>query len=471
MLTKEFPEIAKNSPEELAWHYSKACDLDLDPPRSSYTQKAAHWWHRAGETATDRLALSEALLALKRARRYARKASRIEGDNDSELHILLDITTASELQYGPGARDVRRACDAAQRLAKNGNELSFVFRAQWADWLFTYVRGDFKKSLEIATRLAHSPAHQDVAVLQLEAHHAMWDTLFHLGELHKAVQHHHLGAVLAQDITVEQCKRGFAGHAANVCNHLRSALAFWLLGDIVHSRHLAQRGLTLAGTLDHTQSMVHAHCYTAILGILAGTPDEIIAHAASALEIAEDRSLRPLMAFARTLKNIGELQEKPSQRVLQALEDNLAERRRLGIRLFETLFQACLADGYLKVGDLQNGMKVIAEAFEVSNDTGELVFRSELHRIMGELQTASSSKNRQKAKAQFTQAMEWAARTGARLLEVRTLNSLNRFIRSYRASKKERLSAQERLKATLRCFSHGSDCQDLTEAVRIIQDT
>ena len=471
MLEKEFPESSCHSPEVLARHYSRASDLDIDPANCSHLEKATHWWHRAGEVATDRLALKEARLALGRARRYARKANRKQANRDSELHLLLDIITASELQDGPAAREVRRACEAAQQLAKDGNELSLVFRARWKDWLFAHVRGDFHRALEMAARLTLKPAHQETPVLLLEAHHAMWDTLFHLGQLARAARHHYLGGVLTAEIPPEQRRRGFAGHFAGVCNLLRGAMVFALLGESTHARCLAGRGLELANTLDHTQSVVHAQCYAAILQILARSPGEGIANATRAMEIVEERSLKPLVIFARILKNIGTLQKDPNQSLLHELETDCTERRALGIRLFETLFLACIAEGYLKIGRVSGGLKTIARAIDVSDKTGEFFFRSELHRIKGELLAAGPSKDGKKAKLQLLESREWAGRTGAKLLEVRALNSLGKFLRSRKTGKKERLELREELTEAVQPCDVSSDWPDLQEAQRIISES
>ncbi len=468
MLEKQFPESARHSPEEIAWHYSRASDLDIDPANSPYFEKAAHWWHRAGEIAIDRLALAEARLALARARRYARKANKQQTNGYSELHLLLDTITALELQGGIASREVRRACEAARRLAGTGNELSLVFRSQWKDWHFAYVRGDLHTALEMARRLISDPAHRGTAILLIEACHAMWDTLFHLGQLEGALRYHYLAGTLVADIPPEQHKRGFAGHVAGVCSLLRSAMVLSLLGEATQSLNLARKGIELADASDHTQSAVHARCYAAILGILARTPDDAGVNAARAMEIVEQRSLRPLVIFARILKNISELQKNPDETLLRELAADCAERKALGIRLFETLFLASIAEGYLNIGRTSDGLKVVAEAIDVSDDTGELVFRSELHRIKGELLARGPAKDRKKAQSQLLEAREWASRTQAKLLEIRAFNSLNAFLRSCNGGKKEILELRNKLTEVLQCCDPNSGWPDFQEAQRIV---
>ena len=470
MLEREFPESTCHSPEELAWHYTWASDLDTDPDNSPYLEKAAHWWHRAGEVAMDKLALKEARAALTRARDYAQKANRKRTSRDSELHLLLDLIIASELQDGPAAKDVRQAWKAAQQLVRDGKEQSLVFQAQWNDWLFAHVRGDFHRALEMARCLRLKSAHQEMPVLLLEAHHAMWDTLFHVGQLRSAVRHHSLGGMLMAEIPRESRRRGFAGHFAGVCNLLRQALVFSLLGEAADSLYLARKGLELADTLDHTQSVVHARCYAAILHILTRSPDEVLANAARAMEIVEERSLKPLVIFARILENIGRLQQDPNESLLLQLEADCAARRAMGIRLFETLFLACITEGYLKVGRLSNGLKVVNTATDVSDTTGELFFRSELHRIKGELLAAGPPADAKKAKSQFLEAREWASRTGAKLLEVRALNSFGTFLRNRRTGKRERLELREQLATVVHNCDLSSDWPDLLEAQVLVSE-
>jgi hypothetical protein len=91
-----------------------------------------------------------------------------------------------------------------------------------------------------------------------------------------------------------------------------------------------------------------------------------------------------------------------------------------------------------------------------------------LHRLKGELLLASSPKNRNKAKQQFTEAIEQARNLGTELLELRALVSLNRLQRTGHKRSQERRNALNMLKQSYERFIEGLNTPDIVEAKALI---
>lgn len=459
------------SAEVVARHYSNAAALvstiDTLVAKERF-KKAILWWHRTAKIAMNRLALQEALDSLENAQKLTAKCGRTDEMIAIKLRILLDMVTVNELLRGPSAREVHRAYKSAKRLATQTAEIPLLFRTQWQSWLFTYVQGNLTAAKEIAKGLLRMPAYKEMTVLQLEAHHAMWDTLFHLGQLDRVWPHHFRGLVISRDLPSDEAKRGYAGHAANVCCLSRGALSLWGAGSIDQSSDTSEEAVQLADSLGHPNSQAQAHCQAAILSILRRDPERIQLHAEQALSFAEQHKVRPRLVLSRILLSIGQLQKQPHKQIIEQLEQHLTEWRGLGIRLFETLWFGMVAEAWLTIGDREKGLEAVNRALRAAQDTQELFYEPELHRVNGELLLATTNKHREKAFDQFRQAVNMARQLHNRPLELRALVSLNRFLENRRRNAKERREALRMLDEICAWFNEGGETPDTLEAKTLL---
>lgn len=384
-------------------------------------EKAVLWWSRTAKIAMNRLALPEALEALSKTRDLISKLEWAPGNIKTELQLLLDTATANEILLGPAAPEVKNVYKDAKRLAEETNEISLLFRTQWQSWFFAYAKGNLTSAQQIAEGLLRTPAYRQNTKYRLEACHAMWDTLFHLGQLRSALPYHFQGMVISRDLSDEKQRQGYAGHAASVCCLSRGALLLWCLEFIDQSLSISQEAIKLAGCLEHSNSQAQAHSHSALLNILRQDPKRTQFHAKQAMAFAKKRVIKPRLILSQILLDISQLQKQPNKNTIEQFEQNICEWKGIGIRLFETLWSAIIAEACLKIGDLDKGSKNIDDALKVIEDTQELLYQSELYRLKGELLLATSKKNRAKAKLQFKQAIEIARKLNIKPLELRAL--------------------------------------------------
>jgi predicted ATPase len=127
---------------------------------------------------------------------------------------------------------------------------------------------------------------------------------------------------------------------------------------------------------------------------------------------------------------------------------------------------AALADAYGKVGQLEEGLRVLTEAQTAAQATGERFYEAELSRLTGESLRAQSSENHAVAEACFQQALALARLQHAKSWELRAATSLSRLWQ--RQGKRD--DARALLAPIYGWFTEGFDTADLQEAKALLDE-
>jgi predicted ATPase len=140
----------------------------------------------------------------------------------------------------------------------------------------------------------------------------------------------------------------------------------------------------------------------------------------------------------------------------------LADYRATGAEFWRTDYLALLAEACGKVGQVNEGLNVLAEALDAANGTGERRWLAELFRLKGEL---ILTQDEDEAEACFVRAIEIARSQGAKSLELRASNSLSRLWQ--RHGKRE--EARRLLEGIYDWFTEGFATADLQEAQALMR--
>src|SRR5262245_39506884 len=150
------------------------------------------------------------------------------------------------------------------------------------------------------------------------------------------------------------------------------------------------------------------------------------------------------------------------------MRQGLAALRATGAEAGRLWLLALLAEAYGRVGQAEEGLKVLVEALASAH---ELSWESELYRLKGELTLqiqvqGPRSKVEEEAEACFLKAIEIARRQSTKSLELRAVTSLSRLWQSQ--GKKE--EARQMLAEIYNWFTEGFDTKDLQEAKVLLEE-
>jgi predicted ATPase len=147
---------------------------------------------------------------------------------------------------------------------------------------------------------------------------------------------------------------------------------------------------------------------------------------------------------------------------------------RMGLVAYQTIggglhrpyFSSLLAEAYGKLGQLEEGLRVLVEASSTIDNTGECYWEAELHRCKGELLLMPQGQKVGEAEACFRKALDIAHRQQAKSLELRAAMSLSRLWQQQ--GKQE--EAHQLLADIYGWFTEGFDTADLQEAKLLLEE-
>src|SRR5262245_27624445 len=408
-------ERAVEIANELAMHFERGREVS----------RAIRYLRLAGEIATQRSATREAVGHLTRA------LDLLQGQPDTpqraEQEVALQIALGGPLMAmkGRGAPEVERVYTRAEELCQRIGDTPRLFAALWGLFLFRRSRGEIDVAHGFAERLLALAQGADDPSLLIEAHHALWSTLFARGELVAAREHAACAVGLYDPDRHASLAAVYGNHDPAVCALGHRAWALELSGEPEQARRQSEDAVALARTLGHPFSEAHALLYGARLHQFRGDWRAARDRAEAAAALARERGFVQLQAWAAmtrgwALAEAGEVEEG-----LATMRDGIATIRALGSEDFKTYFLGVLAETLAKADQPEAALNVVAEAHAAVERTDERFYVAELHRLRGELILAAGH-NRAEAARCFATAVEIARQQGALALERRALGSLSK---------------------------------------------
>ena len=230
-----FPRLAETQPELLAHHYTEA----------GLTEQAVPYWQRAGQRAAGRSAHVEAISHLTKGLEVLSappghaRACPARTDAAARPGGVVD---GHQGLCGPGSG--ARLHPGAGVVPAGGRHPQ-LFPVLWGLWGFYHVRGELQTARELGEQLLSLAQRQHDPALLLQAHRALGDTLFWLGEFVPARAHLEQGMAL-YDPQQHRAHALLYGQDPGMGCRVYAALVLWVLGYPDQALQRSQEALTLA---------------------------------------------------------------------------------------------------------------------------------------------------------------------------------------------------------------------------------
>jgi class 3 adenylate cyclase/predicted ATPase len=486
VLVGQFSDTVASAPELVAHHYTEA---GLIP-------QAIPYWQRAGEIASQRSACAEAISHLTKGLELL--SSLPDSSERAQYELALQIALGAPLiaTRGYAASAVEEAYARALELCRQMGDPPQLFPVLWGLSAFYGVRADLKTARELSEQLlriaegVHDPA------LLLEAHHALGQYLFFMGEFPRARGHFEQGISLYDPRQHSSLAYLYGQDPGMACLSYLS-WTLWFLGYPRQALARSAEALTLASDLSHSVSLAFAQDFAAALHQLRREVQLAQGRAEAAIALSSEQGFQFWLTTGTlyrgwALAELGQLEEG----ILQ-MRNGLAGFRTTGAKLGEPYFLARLSEAYEKGGQAREGLSVLADALATVDNTGERFYEAEQYRLKGELIlaestvqglggsvkedppfTVSSSALRTlrprhqtpitpaeaEAEACFLKALEIARKQHAKSLELRAATSLAHLWQTHgKHGKAHRILAD-----IFGWFSEGFDTADLKDAKALL---
>jgi TOMM system kinase/cyclase fusion protein len=461
VLAERFPETAETQPELLAHHYTEAGLIVQAIPN----------WQRAGQRAVQRSAYVEAIGHLTKGLEVLKALPDTPERTQQELDLQIILGSVLMPVKGWAAPEVAYAYTRALELCRQVGETLQLFPALAGLLRFYYVRAELQTARELGEQCLRLARSGQDPVLFMATHYMLGATLFYLGELVPSRTH------LEQSIALydPQQHRSLAslyGADPGVACFCYVSNLLWCVGYPDQALQKSHESLTLAQEQAHLVSLAGALHFAAVVHQFRREGQAAQERAEAAIALSSEQGFQFFWAMGTIDRGWALAEQGQSAEGIAQIRQGLAAYRATGAGLWLPYFLALLAEAYEKMGQMEEGLNVVAEALDVVDKTGEHQYEAELYRLKGELTLKQSSiqclasSAQKEAEECFWKAIEVARQQSAKSWELRAVMSLSRLWQ--RQGKKS--EARQMLAEIYGWFTEGFDTKDLQDAKRLIEE-
>jgi predicted ATPase len=227
-----------------------------------------------------------------------------------------------------------------------------------------------------------------------------------------------------------------------------------------------QEGLTIAHALARPFALVDSLYVSAIIQRARRAWRTVQAHVEAILALATEHGFARHVALGVSLRGMALAGQGQRAAGLTQMQEGLAAVRATGTAAGMPGYLASLIEAYGQMGQVDEGMHLLAEALTLVDTTGERQMEAELHRLHGELLLRQAVPEAPAAAACFQQALAVARHQQARWWELRAAMSLARLWQR----QGKRAEARELLAEIYGWFTEGFDTADLQEARALLEN-
>jgi predicted ATPase len=453
ILAAQFPETAEAQPELLAHHYTEA----------GITEKAVHYWHHAGQRASDRSAYLEASNHLTTGIELLKTLPETPERLQQALTLHLALGAALQMAKGTGAPEVEHAYTQARALCQQVGETLQLVPVLLGLWRFYYGRSQLHTAREHGDTLLRLAQRADAPALAVIAHYALGVTWLGLGALPAARQHLEEGIAL---YTPDQrrapvCRMGLD---PGVACRAHAAWTLWLPGYPAQALTRLHEALALAHELSHPYSVAFARFFAAFVSQLRRDVLAVQEHAETCIVLSTEQGFPQYATQGTSLRGwVLAMQGQGEEGMAQVCQGTAAWRA-TGAALFVPFWCTLLAAVSAHLDHTEDGLQALAEAHTLVKQHEDRWWEAEIYRLHGVLLLQQMGIPQAEAEACFQQALDVARRQQAKSLELHAATSLARLWQQQGKCQE----AHDLLAPVYNWFTEGFDTADLQDAKALL---
>ena len=411
VLADQFPKIVRTQPELLAHHATEA----------GLTDKAVRYWHQAGQHALQRSANVEAVAHFRRGLSLLEMLSSTPERQQSERELQAALAPALITTQGFAAPDVVQAYTRARHLCQQAGETVELFPILRGLWVCSEVRADLPTARALGEELLGLAQDFPKSDRFVEAHRALGNTLFWLGEFTAAQDHLNRGSAL-YDAKVHHALAFLYGTDPGVICRAYAAWNLWILGYPQQALISGQQALELARELGHTHSEAAALNWLGILHQMRREAVSASAQAEALLDLADAQGFPYWLAEGTMLRGWAQTIQGETDAGLGQIQHGLAAYRATGAEIQRPYFLALQAEALMEAGRYDASLEVLDNSLRTAYATGEHWYLAEQHRLKGLLLMIQDADTI--AETYLQQALSIAHNQSAKSLQLRAALSL-----------------------------------------------
>jgi class 3 adenylate cyclase/predicted ATPase len=455
VLETQFPETAEAQPELLAHHYTEA----------GLTEQAVAFWQRAGQQARQRSANQEAVQHLEHGLALLAGLPETPLRAQRELDLQIALGPAVMAVKGSAAPEVEQIYARARVLCQHVGETPQLLPTLWGLSRFYGNRGAYATARELTEQLYRLAQREATPTPRLEAHAALVAIVFSQGEYALARTHAEQGIALADPRGQRAMAFRYDVVPGVICLEC-AAQALWCLGYPRQALRRSQEALALAQELAHPLSLALTQHWATWLHYRRGEVLAVHAQAETLLTLASAQGFPLYVGHGTYWRGWALARQGQGEAGLAQMHQGLAALLATGHEAARPRYLVLLAEVARQVGEVEEGLRLLAEALTAFEAGGQGDLLAEAHRLQGDLLLRHRAPDAAQAEACFQQALAIARRQQAKSWELRAAISLARLWQQQGKCQE----AHDLLAPVYGWFTEGFDTADLQEAKALLEE-
>ena len=401
-------EPAAAEPEVIAHHFTEG---GLD-------ELAIEWWGKAGDQALHRSAFQEAVAHLGKAIAVADQAAGAAistAQASQRVKLQNDYAQAVSWSKGPAADETKAAFERTSALAARAELPADQFSALYGRAAWSWAHGEFRAARDTAERFLREAEAEGRGAEARVAHIVLGVACMQLGDLREARTQLELGLSRFEELGSGLRERFGLDGGASARAFL--ALTMWLSGDLPRARELIEEATRFAAELGHPPTAATVLIYKIAIEVARNNFESVIVDAENFLKISQQHSIGYYLALSRLYLSLGRTQLGGAQRVGD-FRKSLADYRDQGHRVIVPGFLGSLARLEAAAQNDERALALIDEALTMSQEDGDRLYDSTLHRLRGNILLKRDPANPPQAEDAFKTSLAIAKQQGARTFEL-----------------------------------------------------
>lgn len=469
-----YGERARDIAAELAMHFERGADH----------QQAAKYLQQAADKAVRRFAFHEAVVLSRHGLELLRHLPDTPERARQELCLQLTLGVPLVATEGYAASVVGGVYLRARELYQQLGDTPDVSEILWGLWTFYTLRAELVIAREIAEEFLRLAERLPYPGLAMRGHWALEITFLHSGEFLSALEHYEKALSLYDP---ERHVEDAFFYALNpgVVMPCFAAWALWFLGQPEEALSRVREALTRARELAEPLSLAHALLFASILYQLLREEGLAQEHTDAAFTLSSEHGLAMYQTMATIMQGWVLLKRGRHEEAITRMRQGLEALQATGTELVRPHFLGLLAEALGKNGQVAEGLRILEEALDAAQSSGERYYQAELYRLKGELllmpaagrgaPRATADKKAAvepevpafaEAEGCFSQSIKIARQQKAKSWELRAAMSLARL----HQSRGEREKARGLLAQIYGTFDEGFGTADLREAKALLDE-
>jgi predicted ATPase len=454
-------------PREIAAMLAEHFERGRDP------ENAARYRRMAGEQALGLHAYHEAAQHLQAALEAFDRARSRPADRDPEDPVRweLDVCTALgavlNVTRGHSDPEVGKVHSRARMLIERLDDPAAQIQTLFNLWTFSTTAAELAESAHLVTRMLELTAGTENDELVLMIHSARARTCFFHGEFAESADSVRQVLTLYDPLRHGDLPRRYGQDEPGVISQGVDSWRLWLQGFPAQAATRVREACELAERLDTPWGRAFAWAWLLVTLQFRGDTAELYRRAGDLHRLSAEHGFSLWIAWATFFEGWVAGARANVADGIALMERGLEAWRGHGAHIGEPYFLALLSETCLRAGRIDAAGERLAEARARVQETDELWWEAELHRLEGEilLAAAGDGDRGERAEACFRRALEVAGRQGATSLELRAALSLSRLW----LQQGQTQEARQLLNPIVAWFSEGLESEELRDAKSMME--